>query len=84
MTVHLISKPLEPVALETLKAALSLHQNDAVVILLSPGIPPPSLPGIQLYRLNGSSAGVSGSHEVEIAYREVVELLFRADKAITW
>jgi hypothetical protein len=78
MTIHLLKKSSDALALKTL-AEIPAARSSAV-ILLSNSTDVPAIPGVPVYTVSDHPAG--GAQD--IGYPKLVEMIFAADKVITW
>ena len=78
MTLHMLKEPVAPLAL---KALSSTRTTPTVVVLLSSGGKLPDLPACTVYRVTDNTAPQDRS---SISYDRLADLLFEADRVVTW
>ncbi len=79
MTLHLLKNPRDPLALKTL-AVVPPPQGSSAVVLLTDARDLPSIPGVPIYALSDHPR----PDKHTIGYPQLVEMIFHADKVITW
>ena len=80
MTLHLLTRAPTPLALQVLGCQPS-SATLPVVILLSTENSTPELPQCAVYRLTENP---TARDENGLTYAQLVELIFKADRVITW
>ena len=78
MTLHMLKEPITPLALKVLS---STRTTPTVVVLLSPGGKLPDLPMCTVYRVTDTT---TPQDRGSISYDRLVDLLFEADRVVTW
>lgn len=81
MTLHLFKDPLSPLALQLLSAQTVSQANPPVVVLLSPMRALPALPKCTVYRVTENAPA---QREDTLSYDRLVDLIFEADRVLTW
>lgn len=77
MTLHLLKNPVSQAALSLLAAQAS----SPAVVFLSASEPPPTLSNCTVYRLReNATAQDTGT----ISYDQLVSMLFKAERVVTW
>jgi len=74
----MLKEPITPLALSTLS---STRTTPAVIVLLSPGSKLPDLPMCTVYRVTDNA---TPQDHGSISYDRLVDLLFEADRVVTW
>jgi len=80
MTLHLLTGSPKPLALQVL-GSQSPSATSPVVVVLSPGNTASLLPQRVVYRLTEDPPS---QQEHELTYEQLVEMIFTADRIITW
>lgn len=80
MTLHLLKASLNPLALQVL-GSQSPSATPPVVVLLSSENTAPALPQCTVYRLTENP---SSQEQDTLSYAQLVEMIFKADRVITW
>ena len=80
MTLHLLKSSPNPLALQVLSSQ-SPSAMPPVVVLLSARNTAPSLPQCTVCRLTENP---SSQEKDELTYEQLVEMIFKADRVITW
>lgn len=81
MTLHLLKDPINPLALQLLSAQPFTRAATPVVVLLSSTDTPPSLSKCTVYRVAEKSTTQKNNC---ISYDRLVDMVFEADRIITW
>jgi len=80
MTLHLLKATPNPLAIQTLRSQPPSSMSP-VVVFLSPPNTPPVLPQCTVYRLTENP---SSQEQSDLTYDQVVEMIFKADRVVTW
>jgi len=80
MTLHLLKTSPNPLALQVL-ASQPPSDTPPAVVLLSPRNAIPLLPQCTVYRLTENP---SPQEENTLTYEQLLEMIFKADRVITW
>ena len=81
MTLHLLKDISNPLALGMLSSEASSSASKPIVVMLSSGVPAPSLPHCEIFHLQEHA---SAQEKAAISYSRLVEMLFQAEKVIAW
>jgi hypothetical protein len=81
VTLHLLKDTSNPLALSMLSLHPSSEMSTPVVVVLSPDKATPSLPHAAIYHLQEQP---SPQEKNVISYSRLVEMIFQAEKVITW
>ena len=81
MTLHLLKDISNPLALRLLSSEASSSAATPIVVLLSPGVPAPSLPHCEIFHLQEQA---SAQEKAAISYSRLVKMIFQAKKVIAW
>ena len=81
MTLHLLKDISNPLALSMLSSETSSSASTPIVVMLSPGVPAPSLPHCEIFHLQEQA---SAQEKTAISYSRLVEMIFHAEKVIAW
>jgi len=79
MTIHLLKNSHDPLALKTL-TMVSSPNTSSTVVLLTDTSDAPTIPGVPVYTVSDHPAPETR----KIGYPQLVEMIFQADKVITW
>jgi len=80
MTLHLLKASPNPLALQVL-ASQPPSATPPTIVLLSPRNAIPLLPQCAVYRLTENS---SAQEENTLTYEQLLGMIFKADRVITW
>ncbi len=80
MTLHLLKTTPNPLVLQVLSSQPP-SAMPPVVIFLSPPNTPPVLPQCTVYRLTDNP---SSQEQGDLTYEQLVGMIFKADRVITW
>lgn len=80
MTLHLLKTTPNPLVLQILGSQLPSAMSSVVVFLSSPNTAP-LLPQCSVYRLTDNP---SSQEQRDLTYEQLVEMIFKADRVITW
>lgn len=81
MTLHLLRNPVSPLALQLLSAQTAAQANPPVVVLLSSIGALPALPKCTVYRVTENALAQNND---TLSYDHLVDLVFEADRVLTW
>ena len=79
MTLHIVKHPVNPLALQILES--TAHEESPVAVVLSSRGELPQLTGVKMYRMTDSSSPDNGQ---SVSYSQLLEMIFTADKVVTW
>ena len=80
MTLHLLKSARNALALHIL-GSQPPSPTSPVVVLLSPMNTAPTLPQYKVYRLTENS---STQEQDALTYEQLVEMIFKVDRVVTW
>ena len=81
MILHLLKDPVSPLALQLLSSQTAAQANPSVVVLLSSIGALPALPKCTVYRVTENALAQSND---TLSYDRLVDLVFEADRVLTW